>query len=226
MKRIFAILTLFFMITSFTIPFMGVSNNLEPEAIIIQKNITLNDQYVNYKDFQDNLKFNLQITIAIKNMNIELSKIENISDKKEWFVAYKEIIDKYSYILDPPETIYDYFTESELDMFFRIVQAEVGDEYSFDQKCNVASVVLNRIEHDEFGDSMFEVLIANQFATISDGRYKNVEVSETTILACEYAFMIGDTTDGCLFFESGNSNIHENYATFLFEDESGHKFYK
>ena len=37
----------------------------------------------------------------------ELEMINSISDKKEWFLLYKDIINRYSYILDIPETIYD-----------------------------------------------------------------------------------------------------------------------
>ena len=52
-----------------------------------------------------------------------------------------------------------------------------GDEYSFEQKCNVASVVLNRINHYKFSDKMFEILTPDQFETISNGRYKKVKES-------------------------------------------------
>ena len=60
----------------------------------------------------------------------------------------------------------------------------------------------------------------DQFATIPDGRYKEVEVSEDTILACEYAFQIEDTTGGCLFFDSNNMLKYE----FVFSD-GAHNFY-
>lgn len=158
---------------------------------------------------------------AINNMRSEMSEIENITDKEEWFISYKSIIEKYSDILDPPETLYDYFTDEELDMFFRVVQAEIGDEYSFEQKANVASVILNRIEHYKFPDEMFEILTSDQFSTIKNGRYKKVEISEETILACEYAFEIEDTTNGCLFFDSNNALKYE----FIFND-GAHNFYK
>ena len=158
--------------------------------------------------------------IDIIAMDKDMQAIDMVSDKKEYFIAYKEIVDKYSYILDPPETIYDYFTEDELNMFFCVVQAEIGDEYSFEQKCNVASVILNRINHYKFSDEMFEILTPDQFETISNGRYKTVEVSEDTILACEYVFMFGDTTDGALFFDSNNALRYK----FLFND-GAHNFY-
>lgn len=166
------------------------------------------------------LKF--EIDNAIEEMNYEMTEIETITDKKEWFIAYKSIIEEYSYIIDPPETIYEYFTEEELDLLFHVVQAEIGDEcYSFEQKANVASVVFNRLYHEKFPDALSEILVYDQFSPISNGRYKEVEVAEDTILACEYAFEIEDTTDGCLFFDSNNAL---NYQ-FVFDD-GAHNFYK
>jgi len=165
------------------------------------------------------LKF--EINEAIENMNHEMIKIESIEDKKEWFIAYKNIIDKYSEILDSPETIYDYFSEEELDLLFRVVQAEVGDEYSFEQKANVAEVIFNRLDHERFPDTLLEILTEDQFQTISNGSYKNAEVSKNTILACEYAFQIEDTTEGCLFFDSNNTL---NYQ--FVKNDGAHNFYK
>lgn len=104
-----------------------------------------------------------------------MKAIDSIEDKKEWFTAYKNIIAEYSNIIDPPETIYDYFTDEELDLLFRVIQAEVGDEYSFDEKVNVSSVVFNRLGHKQFPNKIIDVLMEeNQFQPISDGRYKTV----------------------------------------------------
>lgn len=106
-------------------------------------------------------------------------------------------------------------------MLFHVVQAEVGDEYSFAQKCNVASVIFNRFYHERFPNTLSEILVHDQFSPIADGRYREVEVTEDTILACEYAFMTEDTTGGCLLFDSNNTL---NYQ-FVFND-SAHNFYK
>ena len=165
------------------------------------------------------LKF--EIDNAIEEMNYEMTEIETITDKKEWFIAYKNIIEEYSYIIDPPETIYDYFSEEELDLLFHVVQAEVGDEYSFESKVNVANVIFNRFYHERFPNTLSDILVCDQFSPIADGRYREVEVTEDTILACEYAFMLEDTTDGCLFFDSNNTL---NYQ-FVFDD-GAHNFYK
>jgi hypothetical protein len=160
-----------------------------------------------------------EIEIAINEMNKKMAEVNSITDTKEWFIAYKKVVDEYSDIIDPPETIYDYYSDDELDLLFRVVQAEIGNG-TFGQKCNVASAVLNRIEHKRFPNTINGVLISSQFETIANGRYKKVEVSEDTILACEYAFEIADTTDGALFFDSNKALGYK----FLFND-GAHNFY-
>lgn len=157
----------------------------------------------------------------LSDMNMALESISNIEEKEKWFLAYKDIINLYSDIFDPPETIYDCFSNDELNLLFHVVQAEIGDEYSFEQKVNVASVIFNRIEHCRFPDTLGEILVASQFSSISDGRYQKVEVSDTTVLACEYAFSIENTAEECLFFDSNNKL---NYQ-FAFAD-GAHNFYK
>lgn len=169
----------------------------------------------------ESLSINFEIDEAIDEMNQKIEEIGSIQNKTEWFIAYKSIIDEYSYIIEPPETIYDYFSEEELDLFFRVVQAEVGDEYSFEQKVNVAVVIFNRLHDERFPNTLSEILTPDQFQPISDGRYKYIDVSLNTILACEYAFQIGNDKEECLFFDSNNKLNYE----FVFNDGI-HNFYK
>lgn len=170
------------------------------------------------------------IEVALQDVERRMSDIETIEDKMEWFITYKEIINDYEGILDSPESIYDVFSEEELDLLFRVVQAEVGDEWDFIHKTNVANVIFNRLysEEDDFAkqDTLSKVLVERQFSTISSGRYKQVETSELTILACEYAFMIQDTTDGCIAFRS-DKNAPEiwNGWTRMYHD-GAHWLYK
>ena len=168
----------------------------------------------------DVLTVKSEIEIAYEEMNEKLNAIENIDDKHKWFLAYIDIINEYSGTFDTPETIYDCFSEEELKLLFHVVQAEIGDEYSFGQKANVASVIFNRLKYEEFPNTLLEILTSDQFASISDGRYKTVEVSDITIQACEYAFQIEDTTNGCLFFDSNNVLKYD----FTFND-GAHNFY-
>ncbi len=203
------------------VPLKGHSENIKTESVAVQETAIFTGISAGNFVIEQPVSINFEIDNAIEEMNYEMTEIETITDKKEWFIAYKNIIDEYSYILDPPETIYDYFTEDELDLLFHVVQAEIGDEYSFEQKCNVASVIFNRLEHERFPNTLSEILVYDQFSPIADGRYKKVEVSENTILACEYTFMIEDTTNGCLFFDSNNTL---NYQ--LVFNDSAHNFYK
>lgn len=203
------------------VPLRGCGENVETEPMAVQ--VTVKSTEENAENFikEQSESINFEIDKAVEEMNQKMIEIGSIEDKKEWFISYKSIIDEYSHIIDPPETIYDYFTDEELDLLFRVVQAEIGDEYTFEQKCNVASVIFNRVNHEKFPDTLPEIITQNQFQPITDGRYKKVEVSEDTILACEYAFMMEDTTNGCLFFDSNNAL---NYKFIM--NDGAHNFYK
>lgn len=208
-------------LSALVVPLEGHSENSKTESVAVQETAIFTGISAENFVIEQPVSINFEIDNAIEEMNYEMTEIETITDKKEWFIAYKSIIEEYSYIIDPPETIYDYFTEEELDLLFHVVQAEVGNEYSFESKVNVANVIFNRFYHERFPDTLSDVLVRDQFSPIADGRYKEVEITEDTILACEYAFMLEDTTDGCLFFDSNNTLSYQ----FVFND-GAHNFYK
>lgn len=176
--------------------------------------IKLDNKFQEIKDKKDNL-------------SQELESIGQIKDKKTWFIEYKKLMEKYPEL--NKETLEETFTKKELDMLYRVVQAEVGD-YDFISKANVASVILNR--HLFWEKSLYEVITdKNQFSTVSSNRYKKVVVDEETILACEYAWIAGDTTNGCVAFRSSYIpkkwyTYKNNYWELQFIDEAGHGFYK
>lgn len=206
-------------LSSLIFPLIVHGKNSETDSMATQENVL--EYAENQGESITEISINFEIDAAIEEMNQKITEIDSIKDKKEWFIAYKNIINEYSYIIDLPETIYDCFTEEELDFLFHVVQAEVGDEYSFEQKSNVANVIFCRLAHERFPNTLSEILTPDQFQPIGDERYKTVEVSENTILACEYAFQIGTDADGCLFFDSNNTL---NYK-FVFNDDA-HNFYK
>lgn len=208
-------------LSALVVPLKGHSENIKTESVAVQAAVKSTEMSLENFVIEQPVSINFEINTAIEEMNQKMTEIETITYKKEWFIAYKSIIEEYLYIIDPPETIYDYFTEEELDLLFRVVQAEVGDEYSFESKFNVADVIFNRFYHERFPDTLSDILVCDQFSSIADGRYIEVEVTEDTILACEYAFILDDTTDGCLFFDSNNTL---NYQ-FVFNDGT-HNFYK
>lgn len=158
--------------------------------------------------------------VAIQEMQEKMHGIESIENKMDWFIKYKEIIKEYDGILDPPETIYDYFEEEEITLICRVVETETY-QCDFMSKVNVANVVLNRYYNGNFGDTIKEVVTSpNQFC------YGRANVSEDTKLAVEYAFMIEDTTSGSLFFHSNSKTNTFNGANYVFTDECGHHFFK
>lgn len=158
---------------------------------------------------------------AIKSQEVldKQEELSSIEDNEEWFIAYKDLIEEYSEWVDPPETIYDYYTEDEIYLMQRCIETETFEQ-DFDSKVNVASVILNRIESDEFANEVSEIIVKGQFA------FGRENISENTVLALEYAFMIGDTTDGALYFHSNPKTETFNGAEFIFTDTAGHHFYK
>lgn len=223
MKRIMSLLIVLFMVVSFVL-LISTVNNTTQEVKEVLEPVLLSD--ITYELENPKVaKVTSQNYMFIQEMQRKMFQIKSIEDKREWFIAYKEIVSEYENILDPPETIYDYFNEEELDLLFRVVQAEVGDEWEFIHKANVANVIFNRLysESRDFKDcdSLSEVLVADQFCTVRNGNYKKVEVSDVTILACEYAFMIEDTTNGALFFDNNGSLNYE-----FINNDGAHNFYK
>lgn len=159
------------------------------------------------------------IEIAIEQMNKEMAEIENFETKYEWYIAYKEIVEKYSYVLDPPETIYDYYTTEEIHMIQKCVETECF-EASFDAKVNVARTILNRVEHEDFSDDVIEVITGkNQFV------YGRNNITKDTVLAVEYAFEIGSDFEGSLYFHSLDYMETFNNANYIGTD-GYHYFYK
>ena len=215
---------------------LGANNNLEPnkqtetlltvnteQIISIEQNA--NSIVSTGNDIQQN-----EIDIVSEKIFEAQQRINALEceDTMEWFKKYKEIQDEYSEWIDKDETIYDYFDGSELDLLFHIVETEVRGEDNFDEKVNVASVIFNRIDHEDFPMNLIEILTERpQFSSYISGDYKNVTVTETTILACEYAFQFPDTTNGALWFDStrGNSWADRN-REYIFTDSVGHSFYR
>ena len=143
----------------------------------------------------------------------------NSTDKKEWFLAYKEIIEEYAEWIDLPETIYDVFTSDEIYLMQRCIETETF-EGSFASKVNVANVIFNRLNSDEFPNTIHKIIVPVQFA------FGRKDISEDTKLALEYAYMFEDTTYGALFFHSNPKTATFNGANYIFTDDIGHHFYK
>lgn len=215
MKRLLSLLILLFMVVSFLLPFSVVKSVKNEEITIVEPTIMSTITYeieevVNEPDIYE---------IAMQEMQEKMSELDSTTDKKEWFLAYKDIVFKYVEWIDPPETIFDYFTEDEVNLICRVVETETY-QCDFDSKVNVANVVINRLESGRFGDTVEEIITTErQFA------YWREIITEDTILAVMYAYEMEDTTFGALYFHSNEKTDTFCGNEFIFQDEAGHNFY-
>lgn len=215
MKKKLSILILLFIIISLVITILNI-NNQHKNDVIEQTSL---DDITNELVIEEVIEEQDQYEIAIHEMQEKMKKIESIEDKKEWFIEYKKIIYEYIELIDPPETIYDYYSEEEINLICRVVETETY-QCDFESKVNVANVILNRIDDEKFGGTVKEVVTStNQFV------YERKIISEDTILAVEYAFLNEDTTQGALYFNSNNKTETFCGREWIFQDEAGHNFY-
>ena len=217
MKKNISLTILLFMVVSLVIPISNIKDKSRHEKNVVEP-VLLSD--ITYEIvFEEVIEKPDPYETAIQEMQEKMSEIESIEDNKEWFLAYKDIVFEYAEWIDPPETIFDYYTEDEIRLICRVVETETY-QCDFDSKVNVANVVLNRIESGEFGDTVEEIVTTeNQFA------YGRKILTEDTILAVEYAFMIEDTTNGALFFHSNDKTDTFCGKNYIFSDDAVHHFY-
>lgn len=122
-------------------------------------------------------------------------------------------------------------SESEYHVLLKIVQAEAGicDETG---KILIANVILNRLENDEFPDTISGVVYQkNQFSPVSNGTIHTCKVTEETIEAVDKALKGEDLSDGALYFMNRGASTRKNVnwfdsnLKFLFKHEQ-HEFFK
>ena len=114
-----------------------------------------------------------------------------------------------------------------LQILYRIVEAEATDG-TYDQKRNVASCILARVEH-HWADSIEGVVFQKkQFSPIDDGRYYTVSITQSTIDAVNDVLKNG-LVHHCDYFctstcGSANGGFHSR-LDFQFYDGM-HNYYK
>jgi len=127
-----------------------------------------------------------------------------------------------------------FLKDEEYEILLKIVEAEAGGEDEIGRML-VASVVLNRISHENFPDSLKEVVYQSvngnyQFSPVGSGRYKRAKVSTETIEAVDKVLWGGDYSEGALFFASRKAADPEKMRWFdrnlkkLFS-HGGHEFF-
>lgn len=191
----------------------------------------------------------LLFSYNLKAMDYKLISVVNEIKSNRWIVKEEVIvsIDTYEIKVEPqskskkiedkdlPESLTDVFTDEECEILYRIVEAEATGA-SVESKQNVANVIFNRVESDDFPNTIKEVVFEYhtnkngkkiyQFSPIPDGRYYSVKVTKDTKKACKKAYEEKDTADGALYFDIGVNSWASRNKTYLFTDDTGHRFYK
>lgn len=154
---------------------------------------------------------------AEEEANAEI-KTEDVLEEE----AEEENIEDENEILLSPE---------EYQVLLRIVQAEAGtcDETG---KLLVANVILNRIEDEEFPDTVTEVVYQKrQFSPVMNGSINTCKVTMETRNAVNRALQGEDPSEGALYFmnrsKSSSRNVRwfDTNLDFLFK-HGDHEFFK
>ena len=123
------------------------------------------------------------------------------------------------------------FTDEEEYLLAKLAMAEAEGE-DLKGKAFVMLVVLNRVNDDEFPDTIKEVIFQEsdgtyQFSPIGDGRFFKQEPSDECYEALELIKTGYDESKGAFYFTSikEQSTWHSRNLDFLFE-HGGHLFYK
>lgn len=112
------------------------------------------------------------------------------------------------------------------DILCRIVEAEATGG-NIEQKMNVASCIIARVNSDDWPDTVEGVVFQNngkvwQFSPISDGRYYTVPIKESTEEAVNYILKNGPVHDYTFFCTQKSYNkdnsFHRNKLTYGFYD--------
>ena len=90
---------------------------------------------------------------------------------------------------DTEEQIEEEIRLGEMEVLAQLVEAEAGNQ-SFEGKCLVVDVILNRVESDEFPDTISEVIFQDgQFSVVENGEFNkaayNMKDSDFAAVAYE-----------------------------------------
>jgi len=122
-------------------------------------------------------------------------------------------------------------SESDYNTLLRIVQAESGG-CDITGKILVANVILNRVESDEFPDSIHGVVYQkSQFSPVIDGSINRCKVTDETREAVDRVLNGEDLSEGALYFMNRSKSAAKNVRwfdtklSFLFK-HGEHEFFK
>lgn len=154
---------------------------------------------------------------------------ESLNEDAENGPGYESEPEEESEDLDTDKVIE--LSDKEYNVLLRIVQAEAGgcDEMG---RILVANVILNRVESDEFPDTVSGVVYQEcQFSPVSNGSINTCKVTGKTIDAVNRALEGEDYSEGALYFmnrsksSSKNVNWFDTKLDYLFK-HGDHEFFR
>lgn len=132
---------------------------------------------------------------------------ESMAEDKHSFIEMISSVSSGQRVVDYEvleQTMQYHLSDKDHEALMRIVEAEAGGEDQ-DGKLLVANVVLNRVNSENFPNTVWEVVMQKeqgiaQFSPTVDGRYQSVKISEDTKEAVERALYGEDISQGALYF--------------------------
>lgn len=199
---------------------------IEAKQLELEEGIKLIDQKITNIDYSNEFESvhselksveEAMVDVKLLEYQTEMTALDKIEDKEKWFLEYKDICERYDKYIGKPMSIYDVYTEEEVNLVMRMVETEIGAG-SFQNKINVADVVWNRMADSRWPNTIKEIIVPRQFA------FSKTSFSESTRLAVEYSYMFPDETNGALAFHSMEKTATFGRYIFIMDDGK-HRFY-
>lgn len=133
----------------------------------------------------------------------------------------------------PPETeatlppIVLELTDEETQMLLKIGMAELGHTECEECIALVMCTILNRVNADRFGNSIYSVLHAqDQFTPVMDGTYDKAEPNDACRAALDMVIRGWDESQGALYYEFCEGESWHSKNLQLLTEHCNTRFYK
>ncbi|WP_442599838.1 cell wall hydrolase [Neobacillus sp. D3-1R] len=163
-------------------PMINMTKTVNAEVL---NNFFVKTEIADYMYYDIDLMARLVQAEAQTKVSEDAEKKEEVKPEAKYTVASETVVNAEPVVKEEPKVTVSY-TDSELDLLARLVRAEAQTE-SLEGKIAVACVVLNRVEHPSFPDTIKEVIYERgQFQPVSNGEI-NKPADEDSIAAVKAA---------------------------------------
>jgi len=172
---------------------LGRVSKMVIDTVNIEEETEIVNDFIQYDsiDKNDGTKLLKVIANSTKVSEEIFDKGEIPEEKIVEEINLEEITEVMENVQEPEKvitsTVNVELTFEELDLFYRLVESESGNQ-EFDGRVAVANVVLNRLANKYFPNTITEVIYQkNQFSVVDNGMIDAVKPSDITIKAVEAA---------------------------------------